>query len=398
MSLQILVLNSGSSSIKYGLYRANEHSLQRYARGVIDRIGQQARFYYQYKHKQDQVDLPTATDHISALQYLLERLQDQISTDTQLLVGHRVVHGGTAFSTPVHINDKVLQQLKSFSSLAPLHQPYNLMAIEALMQIDQHLCQVACFDTAFHARHQKPVDQFGIPRRYYDQGIRRYGFHGLSYESIIQSLQAHDPELAAGSVIAAHLGNGASLCAIRNGVSVDSTTGFSTLDGLMMGTRSGTIDAGVLFYLLQEQQMSVEALTDLLYNKSGLLGVSGISNDMRDLLASDKSAAKEAIELYVHRIILGIGSMAASLGGVDGLIFSGGIGEHAAAIRQQVCDKLHWLQLQLDIDANVANNTCVSLPTSKLKVYVIPTNEELMIARHTLNLVNAGDNEEKVNA
>ena len=397
MSLQILVLNSGSSSIKYGLYRANEQSLQRYARGVIDRIGQQARFYYQYEDKQDQVDLPTATDHISALQYLLERLQDQISSESQLLVGHRVVHGGTAYSTPVRINDKVLQKLKSYVSLAPLHQPYNLMAIEALMQIDERLCQVACFDTAFHAQHQKPINQFGIPQSYYDQGIRRYGFHGLSYESVIHALQQQDPELASGSVIAAHLGNGASLCAMKNGVSVDSTTGFSALDGLMMGTRSGTIDAGVLLYLLQEQQMSVEALTDLLYNQSGLKGVSGISNDMRDLLASDKAEAKEAIELYVHRIIVGIGGMTASLGGVDGLIFSGGIGENAAVIRQQVCDKLHWLQLQLDQEANAANSECISVPSSKLKVYVIPTNEELMIAKHTLNMVDIGDNEEKIN-
>ncbi len=397
MSLQILVLNSGSSSIKYGLYRANEQSLQRYARGVIDRIGQQARFYYQYEDKQDQVDLPTATDHISALQYLLERLQDQISSESQLLVGHRVVHGGTAYSTPVRINDKVLQKLKSYVSLAPLHQPYNLMAIEALMQIDERLCQVACFDTAFHAQHQKPINQFGIPQSYYDQGIRRYGFHGLSYESVIHALQQQDPELASGSVIAAHLGNGASLCAMKNGVSVDSTTGFSALDGLMMGTRSGTIDAGVLLYLLQEQQMSVEALTDLLYNQSGLKGVSGISNDMRDLLASDKAEAKEAIELYVHRIIVGIGAMTASLGGVDGLIFSGGIGENAAVIRQQVCDKLHWLQLQLDQEANAANSECISVPSSKLKVYVIPTNEELMIAKHTLNMVDIGDNEEKIN-
>ncbi len=397
MSLQILVLNSGSSSIKYGLYRANEQSLQRYARGVIDRIGQQARFYYQVEDKQDQVDLPTATDHISALQYLLERLQDQISSESQLLVGHRVVHGGTAYSTPVRINDKVLQKLKSYVSLAPLHQPYNLMAIEALMQIDERLCQVACFDTAFHAQHQKPINQFGIPQSYYDQGIRRYGFHGLSYESVIHALQQQDPELASGSVIAAHLGNGASLCAMKNGVSVDSTTGFSALDGLMMGTRSGTIDAGVLLYLLQEQQMSVEALTDLLYNQSGLKGVSGISNDMRDLLASDKAEAKEAIELYVHRIIVGIGAMTASLGGVDGLIFSGGIGENAAVIRQQVCDKLHWLQLQLDQEANAANSECISVPSSKLKVYVIPTNEELMIAKHTLNMVDIGDNEEKIN-
>lgn len=397
MSLQILVLNSGSSSIKYGLYRANEQSLQRYARGVIDRIGQQARFYYQVEDKQDQVDLPTATDHISALQYLLERLQDQISSESQLLVGHRVVHGGTAYSTPVRINDKVLQKLKSYVSLAPLHQPYNLMAIEALMQIDERLCQVACFDTAFHAQHQKPINQFGIPQSYYDQGIRRYGFHGLSYESVIHALQQKDPELASGSVIAAHLGNGASLCAMKNGVSVDSTTGFSALDGLMMGTRSGTIDAGVLLYLLQEQQMSVEALTDLLYNQSGLKGVSGISNDMRDLLASDKAEAKEAIELYVHRIIVGIGAMTASLGGVDGLIFSGGIGENAAVIRQQVCDKLHWLQLQLDQEANAANSECISVPSSKLKVYVIPTNEELMIAKHTLNMVDIGDNEEKIN-
>ena len=397
MSLQILVLNSGSSSIKYGLYRANEQSLQRYARGVIDRIGQQARFYYQVEDKQDQVDLPTATDHISALQYLLERLQDQISSESQLLVGHRVVHGGTAYSTPVRINDKVLQKLKSYVSLAPLHQPYNLMAIEALMQIDERLCQVACFDTAFHAQHQKPINQFGIPQSYYVQGIRRYGFHGLSYESVIHALQQQDPELASGSVIAAHLGNGASLCAMKNGVSVDSTTGFSALDGLMMGTRSGTIDAGVLLYLLQEQQMSVEALTDLLYNQSGLKGVSGISNDMRDLLASDKAEAKEAIELYVHRIIVGIGAMTASLGGVDGLIFSGGIGENAAVIRQQVCDKLHWLQLQLDQEANAANSECISVPSSKLKVYVIPTNEELMIAKHTLNMVDIGDNEEKIN-
>ncbi len=385
MSCQVLVLNSGSSSIKFRLFDSQANGLELLHKGQIEGLGTDARFIA----GAEPVDLPAATNHISALQFLLEWLQPRLDRDKPLVVGHRVVHGGTDFSLPVRVTPEVIKELKKLEPLAPLHQPHNLSAIEALSQLDSSLPQIACFDTAFHAGHGKPVDQFALPRALYDEGVRRYGFHGLSYEFIASALRSTEPELARGNVIVAHLGNGASMCALKQGRSIDSTMGFSALDGLAMGTRCGSIDAGIILYLLQEQNLNTQQLSDLLYKKSGLLGVSGISNDMRVLLDSPAASAREAIDLYVHRIVREAGGLTTMLEGLDGLVFTGGIGEHAAEIRQRVCERLGWLGIELDQQANAENSHVISSADSRIKVCVIPTNEELMIAQHTLETLAA---------
>lgn len=391
MSKQVLILNSGSSSIKFRLFIVEGVGLQRQLKGQIEGLGSAAHFMAQVGQESFTQDLPSGSDHEQALQFLLQWLQHYLDENLQLLVGHRVVHGGQDFTQPVLVNKTILEQLGRLKPLAPLHQPHNLAAIEALQKLHPDLPQVACFDTAFHAGHAKEIEEFAIPRELTAEGVRRYGFHGLSYEFIAQELPRVAPELAGKKVIVAHLGNGASLCAMENQRSMDSSMGFSALDGLVMGTRSGSIDAGVLLYLLQAKAYSTEQLNDLLYKQSGLLGVSGISNDMRVLLSSPEAAAKEAINLYVQRIARECGALIAILQGFDGLVFTGGIGENAALIREKVCQKLSWFGVDLDYDSNAKNSHGahrIGASKSRVGVYVIPTNEELMIAQHTVEVFN----------
>lgn len=390
MSQQVLVLNCGSSSIKFCLYEAQETELVKHLDGQIEDIGEDARWECEIDHiqvKQTQRKLASDADHSDALSYLFAWLLDNFKIEYNMIIGHRVVHGGVLFSDPIIITDENLKQLKELIPLAPLHQPHNLHAIEVLADELPHLKQVACFDTAFHASHQKPINQFAIPTEYHDKGVRRYGFHGLSYEYISKELKQQNSPLADGKYIAAHLGNGASLCAIKNGISIDSTMGFSALDGLMMGTRCGDIDPGVLLYLLDHEQMSDDEIAKLLYKKSGLLGVSGFSFDMRDLSASDLTTAKEAIDLYIYRIIREIGALVAVLNGIDGIVFTGGIGENAGFIREAVINHLGWLGADIDQEKNAKNAAVISTGNSKIRIEVLPTDEEKMLATHTLNLL-----------
>ncbi len=327
-----------------------------------------------------------------AINIILSWLWDYFGNGTLLAVGHRVVHGGQTYSAPVLIDATVLAKLETLIPLAPLHQPHNLATIRVLLESMPSLPQVACFDTAFHRTQPDVAQRFAIPRRFTHEGIRHYGFHGLSYEYIASILPTLEPTLADARIIIAHLGSGASLCALHKGRSIATTMGFSPLDGLVMGTRCGNIDPGVLIYLMDCHNMDARALEQLLYYESGLLGVSGISNDMRTLLASDDPRAQEAIELFVYRAGREIGSLASALGGLDAVIFTGGIGEHSAAIRAKVCRQAAWLGLELDDSANAATATRISKPDSRLSAWIVPTDENLMIAHHTLRQVTFDGN------
>ncbi|HMQ30794.1 MAG TPA: acetate kinase [Chloroflexaceae bacterium] len=389
MSKAILVLNAGSSSIKFTVFdRAGGALAVRY-NGQIEGIGTRPRFKVRdgagaVAHEDAWENPPLGRGHAHALEMLAAWLDPHLPEEGLIGVGHRVVHGGPTYSAPTVIDDGVLRDLESFVPLAPLHQPANLAGIGATLDFLPGVPNVACFDTAFHRSHPKVADIYGLPGEYYDEGVRRYGFHGLSYEYIARALPELAPELAGGKVVVAHLGNGSSMCAISAGHSVDSTMGFTALDGLPMGTRSGQIDPGVLLYLMQEKGMGAKQIEDLLYKRSGLLGISGVSNDMRNLEASDDPRAAEAIDYYVFRIVRETGALAASMGGIDGLVFTAGIGENAAGIRRRVCEGLAWLGLALDPAANAAHGPRISAPGSRLAAYVIPTDEERMIALHTL--------------
>ncbi len=322
-------------------------------------------------------------DHRAATKRLLDTAVELIQGRRVLAVGHRVVHGGLKYAAPVPVDRQVLADLAELSPLAPLHQPHNLAPIEAIAEAAPHIPQVACFDTAFH-RGQPPLAQlFALPRKFTDAGVRRYGFHGLSYEYVTSRLREIAPDLAGLRLVVAHLGNGASLCAVDRGRSVASTMGFTAVDGLVMGTRCGTIDPGVLIYLMDAYGMDARAIENLVYRQSGLLGVSGISSDMRTLKASSDPAAAEAIELFVYRIVREVGSLAAALGGVDGLIFTGGIGENDAAIRTKVAAGCRWLGVELDETRNAGGAGPISTGASRVRVWVIPTDEERMVVRHT---------------
>jgi acetate kinase len=302
-------------------------------------------------------------------------------------VGHRIVHGGERYSQPVLIDGAVLAGLQQLAPMAPLHEPQQIAAIRAIRAASPHVRQVACFDTAFHSQQPALARSFALPRDYTARGIRRYGFHGLSYEYIVSVLPDVAPQCAGKRLVVAHLGNGASMCAIRDGRSIATTMGFTALDGLMMGTRCGSLDPGVLLYLLQHEHLGAGEIERLLYERSGLLGVSGISSDMRELLASDRPEAAEAVGLFVYRISRELGSLAAALGGVDALIFTGGIGEHAAQIRARVCREAAWLGVMLDESANEGGGPCISVGGSSVSAWVIPTDENLMVARHTRRLL-----------
>jgi acetate kinase len=391
----ILVVNAGSSSLKFSLFRVDDTGeLRLAAHGHVDGIGSRPHLSVRDGAGDRLMERDLAAAEVREVQDAVvlagDWLREQFASNSLLLAaGHRVVHGGTKFSRPALVDAEVLEALEKLVPLAPLHQPHNLAAIRTLQRTRPQIPQVACFDTAFHRTHPQLADLYALPWEYYEAGVRRYGFHGLSYEYIASVLPQVAPGIAAGRVIVAHLGSGASLCALRGGTSVDSTMGFSTLDGLPMGTRPGGVDPGVLLYLVAQRGMSPAALEKLLYKESGLLGLSGVSNDMRALLASREPRARLAIDYFVHRVAREIGALAASLGGVDGIVFTAGVGENAPEIRARIVDACAWLGMALDAEANRRGGPRISTEGSAVSAWVVPTNEELMIARHTLALVGA---------
>jgi acetate kinase len=391
-----VVLNAGSSSLKFCVYRRPERngwSLD--ARGQIEGIGTSPRFSVKNgigKLLDNPPLAGTVTDARTALESLVQWMRSRYGGARVLGVGHRVVHGGSKFFGPTIVTPQALEELRKLIPLAPLHQPYNLAAIEAVAAYLPGVPQVACFDTSFHRGQPAVAELVPLPREITGPGVQRYGFHGLSYEYIAAALPQTAPDIANGRVIVAHLGSGASLCAMKNARSLDHTLGFTALDGLCMGTRPGAIDPGVVLYLFQELGLSAKDVEAILYKKSGLLGISGISNDMRDLLDSREPTARLAVDYFVYRATKEIGALTAVLGGLDGLVFTAGIGEHSVDIRRRICEAAAWVGVELDANRNAANGPRISREGSPVSVWVIPTNEELMIARHTgvlLGLVEA---------
>jgi acetate kinase len=386
-----LVLNAGSSSLKFCIFRRPEAgSWHLEARGQIEGIGTSPRLSVKGAGGGSLGDQKLATgvcDGRKALDALAGWLRSRYGGARVLGVGHRVVHGGARYGGPVVATREILSELHELIPLAPLHQPYNLAAIEAVFERLPDVPQVACFDTGFHRGHSEVTDLIPLPQDLRQAGLQRYGFHGLSYEYIASVLPQVAPEIAKGRVIVAHLGSGSSLCALRDGKSVDSSLGFTALDGLCMGTRPGALDPGVVLYLFQILGLSAKQVEDILYKKSGLLGISGISNDMRELLASEDPGARLAIDYFVFRAAKEIGALAAVLGGIDGIVFTAGIGENSAEIRRRICEASAWLGLKLDLEANATRGPLISASDSKVSTWVIPTNEELLIARHTGRLL-----------
>jgi len=386
-----LVLNAGSSSLKFCVFqRPMGEGWRMEARGQIDGIGTSPRLSVKDANgeslaKQD-LDA-TVRDGRNALGALATWLRSKYGGSRVLGVGHRVVHGGSRFKGPTVLDRPILAELNELVPLAPLHQPYNLAAIDAVFERLPGVPQVACFDTSFHRGQSAVAELIPLPRDLREAGLQRYGFHGLSYEYIASVLPQTAPEIANGRVIVAHLGSGASLCALKDGKSVDSTLGFTALDGLCMGTRPGTLDPGVVLHLFQGLNMSAKEVETLLYKKSGLLGISGISNDMRDLLGRSEPEARLAVDYFVYRVAKEIGALTAVLGGLDGLVFTAGIGENSPEIRQRICTASAWLGIEVDEAANASRETKISTTRSAVPVLVIPTNEELMIARHTGSLL-----------
>jgi acetate kinase len=387
----IVVLNAGSSSLKCSLYALDGAALALRWKGQVDGLGTPHAKFEAKDAAGAVIDSETWSDgdaptHSDAVGHLLEFLRASAGP-TPVAVGHRVVHGGTRFAEPVRVDEGVLAALDALVPLAPLHQPHNLAPIRAIAAAAPGLPQVACFDTAFHRTQDALAQSFALPPSITERGVRRYGFHGLSYEYIAHALPGVDARAARGRVVVAHLGNGASMCAMHAGRSVASTMGFTAVDGLMMGTRSGALDPGVVLYLMDELGMDARAIERLLYRESGLLGVSGLSSDMRTLVASEDPRAKFAVELFCYRAGRELGSLAAALGGLDALVFTGGIGEHAASVRAKIVDGGAWQGLELDPAANARHAKRITTPDSDVHAFVVPTNEELMIARHTLALV-----------
>jgi acetate kinase len=393
MSDTILVVNAGSSSIKFQLFAiGGGDRLERRLKGQIEGIGVRPHLIAKGAGGEVLIDKTWApaevTDVPAALGRLVEFLRAEIGA-LPVAVGHRVVHGGPDYSVPILIDAAVVERLQAFAPLAPLHQPNNLGPIRTLLQRQPQLPQVACFDTGFHRGHPEIADRYALPDEFYQEGVRRYGFHGLSYEYIASRLPNLAPDIAKGRVVVAHLGSGASMCAIYAGKSVESTMGFTALDGLPMGTRPGQLDAGIVLYLLTEKGMSAKEIERLFYQDSGLKGLSGISNDVRDLLASPDARAKFALDYFVYRISLFTGTLAAAMCGIDGFVFTAGVGENSPIIREAVAKRLAWLGLELDPAANAKGEGRISAPNSRVACYVIPTDEELMIARHTLAVLRA---------
>ncbi|HJV24379.1 MAG TPA: acetate/propionate family kinase [Aromatoleum sp.] len=389
----VLVINAGSSSLKFALFPTEpELATTAPLSGQIEGIG--ATPHLSAKDASgERYDEPVITagsqseQHRDSLNHLFRWLSGHNPNLDIVAAGHRIVHGGELHSAPVLLNESVLRDLDSFIPLAPLHQPHNLRAVRAVAALLPEIPQVGCFDTAFHRTQPAVAQAFALPRAISAEGVKRYGFHGLSYDYVARQLPDVVHERARGAVLIAHLGNGASMCALRDGKSVASTMGFTAVEGLMMGTRTGSLDPGVLLYLMEQKGMDAKALTNLLYKQSGLLGVSGISQDMRTLLASDAREAREAVELFCYRIAREIGSLAAAAGGLDALVFTGGIGEHAAEVRQRVAELSAWLGIEIDAEANARHAQRIDTPQSRVAVAVVPTNEEGMIARYTVDLL-----------
>jgi len=383
----ILVVNAGSSSVKFQIFGIEGGALRRLIKGQIDGIGTRPRLSAAANDRSSLIDRTYPSDKVPDLPAAIATvsfwLRETLSFSL-VAVGHRVVHGGPKYDRPVVINQAVVANLEQYVSLAPLHQPNNLAPIRTLLNTRPELLQVACFDTAFHHGHSPVADHFAIPEHFYAEGVKRYGFHGLSYEYVAKRLREIAPTVAAGRVIVAHLGSGASMCALANGRSIESTMGFTALDGIPMGTRPGQIDPGVLLYLLTEKGMKPTAVQDLLYRDSGLKGLSGISNDLRDLQSSSDPRARLAIDHFVYRVGVNAGMLAAALGGLDAFVFTAGIGENSPMIRARIAEKLAWLGVVFDPAANADGKSLISRPESRVAVLVVPTDEELMIAQHTL--------------
>jgi acetate kinase len=383
----IAVLNAGSSSLKFSLYVPSGDGFDLVSRGQIE--GLTTRPHFEAKNAAGTVVATrewgegASLDHAAAVTHLIEYLQSEFRGHALAAVGHRVVHGGTRYAKPVRVDAAVLDALEEYVPLAPLHQPHNLAPIRVIAQRSPQLPQVACFDTAFHHGMPALAQAFALPASITARGVRRYGFHGLSYEYIAGALPAIDAAAARGRVVVAHLGNGASMCAMQDGHSVASTMGFTAVEGLMMGTRTGSLDPGVVLYLMDELGMTARDVERVIYKESGLLGVSGVSSDMRTLLSSDDPRAAFAVDLFCYRVARELGSLAAALGGLDALVFTGGIGENAAPVRQKVLARAEWLGLEIDDAANAHHRTCITTEDSDVPAYVVPTNEELMIARQT---------------
>jgi acetate kinase len=382
----IIVVNAGSSSIKFAIFDLNA-PLQKILYGVVENIQEipVLKMFDQNNQLIKKAEFDQGSDYNFFFDLLFKTLESNEFGFNLVCAGHRVVHGGSDFIQPVFISDTIIQSLKKFIPFAPLHQPYNLDAIEIIARMNPKLPQIACFDTAFHTTHPATADRLGLPKIFADEKIKRYGFHGISYEFIVHQLRSFDALKP--RVVIAHLGNGASMCAVKDGKAIDSTMGFTTLDGLLMGTRCGSLDPGVILYFLQAKNMSPDEIENMLYKQSGLLGVSGITSNMQRLLGSDDVHAKEAIDLFVYRIRKELGALAAALGGIDALVFTGGIGENAWQIREAVCRDSEWLGLELDLGLNKINQKVINQKDSVVDVYVIPTDEEWMIAKHCLGLI-----------
>jgi acetate kinase len=389
----VLTVNTGSSSLKFQIFTIEDTKApRRLIKGQVDGIGTRPKLRAHARDGACLVDRAFPVQEIPDVPAAISVTADwlrQTQRVTLVAVGHRVVHGGPQYDRPVLVDQAVLTALERYVPLAPLHQPYNLAPIRLLLARRPEVIQVACFDTAFHRTHSAVADRFAIPERFYADGVRRYGFHGLSYEYIAGRLRELEPAIADGRVIVAHLGSGASMCAIAGGKSIESTMGFTALDGLPMGTRPGQIDPGVLLYLITEKGMTPKSVEDLLYRESGLKGLSGVSNDMRALETSDLPAAQMAIDYFVYRVGLYAGMLAAALGGLDAFVFTAGIGENSAMIRSRVAAKLAWLGVSFDAEANEEGAQLISGPESRVRLLVVPTDEELMIARHTVSLLPA---------
>jgi acetate kinase len=393
----ILVLNAGSSSLKFRAYQVDggaKAALPLLVRGQVESLYTEPHFSASdasgERRDEHRWAPGTQLGHDGAIAHIGDFLRSHGEGQRLLAAGHRVVHGGVRFTQPTLVTPEVVDALAELIPLAPLHQPHNLAPIRALARLRPELPQVACFDTAFHRSQPEEAQAFALPQEITARGVRRYGFHGLSYEYIAGRLPEVAPEAARGRTVVAHLGNGASLCALQAGRSMASTMGFTAVDGLVMGTRCGSVDAGVILYLMDELKMDTRAVEDLIYKRSGLLGVSGISSDMRTLLASEDPRARFAVELFTYRIGRELGSMAAALQGIDALVFTGGIGERAVPIRERVCRQAGWMGLELDPDANHADGPRISREGSRCSAWVIPTDEELMIARHTFDALQGG--------
>jgi acetate kinase len=389
MSERLAVLNAGSSSIKFAVYEAAEHEPLLF-QGRVEGIGVAPAMSVRdaegrtLEHRSWPCD---GFDHAAATREVLQSAIELVGGLGVSAVGHRVAHGGASFKAPALVDASMIAALKRLIPLAPLHQPNNLAPIEAIAEAAPHIPQVACFDTAFHQGQPRLAQIFALPRRFTDEGVRRYGFHGLSYEYVSAAFARLAPRVAAGRVVIAHLGNGASLCAVANGRSVATTMGFTAVDGLVMGTRCGALDPGVLIHLMDAYGMGPREIEDLVYKQSGLLGVSGVSSDMRALRASASASAAEAIGLFVYRAVREIGALAAALGGIDALVFTGGIGENDAETRQEIGEGCRWLGLELDAVRNAAGAGRISADASRIGAWVVPTDEERMIARHAASIV-----------